>query len=148
VVVADQLAQILRVMPGRERRRADQVAEHHGQLSAFGLGGSRCIGWHRRHDGGGSRAGGRRGTKRGNGVEQLAPVADRGHANANQVVGSQLPQYLGVDIVIAEGRRIALEAQILQPRRYVHAVFFGFEERQPLVNEDIPLPFGLPAVEQ
>jgi len=27
-------------------------------------------------------------------------------------------------------------------------VFLGFEERQPLVNEDIPLPFGLPAVEQ
>jgi len=26
-------------------------------------------------------------------------------------------------------------------------VFPGFEDRQPLVNEDIPLPFGLPAVE-
>jgi hypothetical protein len=26
-------------------------------------------------------------------------------------------------------------------------MFLGFEERQPLVNEDIPLPFGLPAVE-
>jgi hypothetical protein len=25
-------------------------------------------------------------------------------------------------------------------------VFLGFEERQPLVNEDIPLPFGLPAI--
>jgi hypothetical protein len=33
-------------------------------------------------------------------------------------------------------------------RRDVDAVFLGFEERQPLVNEDIPLPFGLPAVEQ
>jgi hypothetical protein len=26
-------------------------------------------------------------------------------------------------------------------------VFLGSEERQPLVIEDIPLPFGLPAVE-
>jgi hypothetical protein len=29
VVVADQLPQILRVKPRRERRRADQIAEHH-----------------------------------------------------------------------------------------------------------------------
>ena len=42
VVVADQLAQILRVMTGRERGRADQVAEHHRELPAFGFG--RCRG--------------------------------------------------------------------------------------------------------
>ena len=30
VVIPDQLAQILRVMTGRERGRADQIAEHHG----------------------------------------------------------------------------------------------------------------------
>ena len=37
VVVADQLAQILRVKTRRERGRADEVAEHHRQLPAFGV---------------------------------------------------------------------------------------------------------------
>ena len=37
VVVPDQLAQILGVMTGRERGRADEVAEHHRQLPAFGF---------------------------------------------------------------------------------------------------------------
>ena len=37
VVVADQLAQILRVKTRRQRRRADEVAEHHRQLPAFGV---------------------------------------------------------------------------------------------------------------
>ena len=49
VVVPDQLAQILRVKPRRQRRRADQVAEHHRQLSAFG------VDW-RRRGGSGFRA--------------------------------------------------------------------------------------------
>jgi hypothetical protein len=37
------------------------------------------------------------------------------------------------------------EPQPAQPRHYVHAVILGSEERQPLMKEDIPLPFGLPA---
>ena len=37
MVIPDQLAQILRVVTGRERGRADQIAEHHGQLPAFGV---------------------------------------------------------------------------------------------------------------
>ena len=37
VVAAEQLAQILRVMTGRERGGADQIAEHHRQLTAFGI---------------------------------------------------------------------------------------------------------------
>ena len=37
VIVPDQLPQILRVMTGRECCRADQVAEHHRQLAAFGI---------------------------------------------------------------------------------------------------------------
>ena len=63
----------------------------------------------------------------------------------DQVLGRQLRQHLGIDIVVAERRRIALKAQIPQPRRYVHAVILGSEERQPLMDDDIPLPFGLPA---
>ena len=56
-------------------------------------------------------------------------MADRGHAQADQVVGRQLRQDLGIDIVVAERGHIALKAQALQPRRYVHAVIPGSEER-------------------
>jgi carbonic anhydrase/acetyltransferase-like protein (isoleucine patch superfamily) len=37
VVVADQLPEILRIKTRRECRRADEVAEHHRQLPAFGV---------------------------------------------------------------------------------------------------------------
>jgi hypothetical protein len=47
VVVADQLPQIFRVELRRQRRRANQIAEHDGELPAFGVDwrrrdGSRC----------------------------------------------------------------------------------------------------------
>ena len=65
----------------------------------------------------------------------------------HQVLGGQLRQHLAIDIVVAEGWRIVFEAQPAQPRRYVHAVILGSEERQPLMDEDIPLPVDLPAAE-
>ena len=40
MIIADQLAQILRVMTRRERGRADEIAEHDGELPAFGISGS------------------------------------------------------------------------------------------------------------
>ena len=43
VIRGDDLAQILGIEPRRQRGRADQVAEHHRQLPAFGIGRSRCI---------------------------------------------------------------------------------------------------------
>ena len=55
-------------------------------------------------------------------------MAHRGHSDANQVLGRPARQHLSVDIV-AERRYIALEAQALQPCRYVHAVILGSEER-------------------
>ena len=82
VVVPDQLAQILGVMTGRERGRADKVAEHHRQLSAFGIDLCRCTRRARRHHGGRNCH-----AEAGNRVEQLAPVADRGHPDADQVFG-------------------------------------------------------------
>ena len=42
-------------------------------------------------------------------------------------------------------RRVLFEPQPAQPRRYVHAVILGSEERQPLMDQDIPLPLDLPA---
>ena len=71
VVVPDQLAQILRVKTRRQRRRADEVAEHHRQLPAFSFGGRQCVwGSHRR--GGGWNPG----AERGNGIEQPSAIAD------------------------------------------------------------------------
>lgn len=35
--------------------------------------------------------------------------------------------------------------QPAQPRRYIHTVILGSEERQSLVVDDIPLRFELPA---
>src|SRR6185437_2954595 len=48
-----------------------------------------------------------------------------------QVVGRQLRQDLGIDIIVAERGHKPLKAQTLQPRRYVHAVILGFEGRSP-----------------
>jgi hypothetical protein len=71
-------------------------------------------------------------------------MADRGHADADQVVGRQLRQHFAIDIIVAECRRVSFEPQPAQPRHYVHAVILGSEERQPLMNEDIILPVDLP----
>jgi hypothetical protein len=48
MVVPDEVPQILRVKTRRERRRADQVAEHHRQLPPFSLGWRWCIARYRR----------------------------------------------------------------------------------------------------
>jgi hypothetical protein len=42
VIGADDLAQVLGVQARRQRRRADQITEHHGELPAFGTCGSRA----------------------------------------------------------------------------------------------------------
>ena len=68
-------------------------------------------------------------------------MADRGHAEADQVLGRQLRQHFAIDIVVAERRLVLFKPQPAQPRRYVHAVILGSEERQPLMDDDIPLPF-------
>jgi hypothetical protein len=73
-------------------------------------------------------------------------MPDQGDAEILQILGRQARQDPLVDLVLAERRHIALKAQILQPRRYVHAVIPGSEKRQPLMDDDRPLPFELPAV--
>ena len=81
------------------------------------------------------RGGGHRGAERGNRVEQLAAVADRGDAQilrSSAVSSAALP----IDLVVAERLGVALKAKPVQPRRYVHAVILGSEERQPLMDDD------------
>ncbi len=80
VIGADDLAQVLGIKARRQRRRTDQIAKHHRQLPALGLGGSRRTRAGRRRHGGRNRH-----AEGGNRVQQLAPVADRGHADADQV---------------------------------------------------------------
>ena len=123
-----------------ERGRADQIAEHHRQLPAFGIGWRRCIARRRRR-----RGGGHRGAERGDRIEQLAAMASKHHAEILQILRRQLRQHVPIDLVVAERRHISFKAQTPQPRRYVHAVILGSEERQPLMDEDIPLPVDLPA---
>src|SRR5262252_8717575 len=65
------------------------------------------------------------GAERSDGVQQLAPVADRCNANLPEILRCQLRQHFPIDLVVAEGRHIAPKAQTLQPRRYVHAVILG-----------------------
>jgi hypothetical protein len=54
-------------------------------------------------------------------------MADRGHADADQVVRRQRRQHFGIDIIVAECRRVLFEPQHAQPRHYVHAVILGSE---------------------
>jgi hypothetical protein len=126
VIGGDDLAQILGIEARGECGRADQIAEHYRKLPAFGISGSRGISGYRHH-----RSGGQCGAERSNRGEELAAMADRGHADADQVVGRQLRQHFAIDIVVPECRRVSFEPQPAQPRHYVHAVILGSEERSP-----------------
>ena len=108
VIRTDDLAQILRVEPGGECGRADQIAEHHGQLPAFGLG------WCR------PRSRRRIGAELGDRVEQAPAVPDQSDAEILQILGRQARQYPRVDLVRAERRLVLLEPEPPQPIRDIH----------------------------
>jgi hypothetical protein len=100
MVGADDLAQVLGIKAGRQRRRTNQIAEHHRQLPPLRLGG-----------------GVRRGRSRhrtlaesSNRRQQPSPIADRSDADVLQVVCRQLGQHVPIDRVFVEGRRVFLEA--------------------------------------
>lgn len=111
VISADDLAQIFGVEARRDLGRADQIAEHDGQQASLGAGFRRC----------GRRGRFRRDTCRrgvaqgGDRREQLAAMADRGDAEAGQVVGRQLGQDVAVDVVVAKGGRVLFEPEAPQP---------------------------------
>jgi hypothetical protein len=44
-------------------------------------------------------------------------MADRPHADVDQIVRCELRQHLGIDVVVAESGFIPLETQPPQPRR-------------------------------
>ena len=84
VIRADDLAQILGIEPRRECRRADQIAEHHRQLAAFGIGGRRHIARCRRHrrSGMGCTLG-----QYGDSIQQATAMPDRRNPEFAQIVG-------------------------------------------------------------
>jgi hypothetical protein len=60
---------------------------------------------------------------------QQLPARTERQTQRCQIDLGQLRQYLGVDLILAERRHIALKAQTLQPRLDVHAAILGSEER-------------------
>jgi hypothetical protein len=111
VIGGDDLAQILRIEPRRELGRADQVAEHHGELPAFG--GHHSRGWLRRSSGIAPQCGDR--------GEQFAAVPDKAHAEVLEVLGGQLRQYRGIDRVVAKRLLVLPQSEAVEPGRDVHA---------------------------
>jgi hypothetical protein len=120
LVGADHLAHLLRVEPAGERRRADQVDEHDRQLPPFRAGRRprlwRSIG----RDRAAAAAAVGLAPQGGDGVEQPAAVAERGHAEFLEVLPRQPGQQPGIDVVLAERRFVSLQAQAPQPSRDVH----------------------------
>jgi hypothetical protein len=109
------LAQLLGIEPRGQGGRADQIDEHHRELPPLGLRRGSCQGRARRGAGLRLCAPGRWGlaasTQGGDGVEQLAPVADDGDAHVLEVVAREPGQDLGVDLVVAEHRLVPIEPQ-------------------------------------
>ena len=90
------LAHVLGIEPRRHRGRADEVAEHHGELAA--LGGVRgCL---RGHGDCRFRRSFRR-TQTCDRLEQALAVPE-GHAEFFEVAVRQLSQNLGVDVILAK----------------------------------------------
>ena len=120
VIGADQLAQILGVETRRKRCRADQIAEHHRQLAALGLGPHPSLPRERGRAREGVAGGGGLSAERGNGFEQFAPVADRYNPDLLEILRCQLRQHLSVDRVRAERRLVLGEPKTLQPISNFH----------------------------
>ena len=72
-------------------------------------------------------------------------MAEGANAQLLQVLCGYPAQDLAIDVIVAKKLGVLFEAQPAQPRRYVHAMILGSEERQPLMVDDIPLRFELPA---
>jgi hypothetical protein len=105
--------------PG-EFGRAHEIAEHHGQLTALGLGQRGYLAQCRR-----PWDIGQDGTERGDGAEQSAAVADRCHAERLQILARQPAQNLLVNVVVAERGQISFEPEAAQPFGHIHRNCIG-----------------------
>ena len=129
MVGADDLAQILGIEARRQRRRTDQIAEHHRQLAPLG-------GVLRLHAG---RCGGRRqclgGGQSGDGSEKPLAVPER-HAELLEIDLGQLRQDIGVDFTRAKERLVLSETKTSQPIPDIH----GRTPRAPTDHPSVEAP--------
>ena len=124
MIRANDLAQILGIEARRQRSRADQIAEHQGQLAPLGR--AEHIPRYRRRC---SRN--RTAAQRGDRRQQPAPITDRRDADLFQIVCGQLRQHVPIDRVFREGRRVPPEAETPQPLGNVH----GFASLPHTLND-------------
>jgi len=116
MIGTDHRAVLFGIEARGQHRRIDEIAEHHSQLSPFGLARS-AEGW-----------GGRKRclgcwlsiTQCGDGIEQPAAVTDRRDAKLAQIVGRKPVQHLPVNIVIAERGHVLFEPEAAQPFGHIH----------------------------
>ena len=58
--------------------------------------------------------------QRGDRLQQTAPMAERGDAYFLEIIGGQIEQYFGADVILAECRLVAFQTQISQPTCDIH----------------------------
>ena len=120
LVGADDVAQLLRIQPSRQCRRAYQVAEHHRQLAAFAFGS--CRG-----DGGGDGrrlehfgCGGHRSRlapiELADGLQEHLAMPQRLHAQLPQILIGQRREEIRCDVIVLEGVGILREPELGEPR--------------------------------
>jgi hypothetical protein len=114
LIGAELVAQFLGVEPRRQRRRADQIAEHHHQLPPLGgvlrLRTGRC-GWDDRYLGGGQTD---------DGSEETLAVPKR-HAKLLEIGLGQLRQDIRVDFTRTKEGLVLSEAETSQPTPDIHS---------------------------
>jgi hypothetical protein len=117
LIGAELLAQFLGIEPGRQRRRADQIAEHHRQLPPLGgvLGLSTGRGGARRRCLGQCPGGG----QTGDGSQQTLAVPER-HTELLEIGLGQLRQDIGVDFTRAKQRLVLSETKTSEPTPDIH----------------------------
>ena len=112
MVGADDLAQILGIEARRQRRRTNQIAEHHRQLPPLSL----RLG--RRGRLFGNSFGNRCGGQFGDGIAQAQPMACARHANVFQHLIIDLGEQVSVNVVGFEGVGILGETDLFEPIPY------------------------------
>ena len=114
LIGVDDLAHVLGIEPRRQRGRADEVAEHDGELAPFG-----GVGLGRR---------GGRGVQRLDRGHHLAPMANRGDAEILEIVERQLRQHGAVDGIVAERRLVLSQAE--RPSQLPTSIFTSSPRRR------------------
>src|SRR5262249_42238111 len=121
VVGRNDFAEVFRVHARRECRRADQVGEQHGHLTALGavFGSTARGGWGRLPFTGRPPIA-RVATQSSDGIQQLHTVTKRGDAKLLQVLVRQARENRLVYVILAEDRLILPETKAPQPDHHIH----------------------------